>query len=204
MARIGEISQELAALVRELGGGGDDGGDSPEKRRRAFRLLKGGLILVLIGASLGMASAAGWAGRHARTIAAATVTVGAAGVIAGALLAHGSPVPRSHAGVPPVKPSTAPSASAVPAQPTSVGAPSSAAPKPRHTRGVPTIPVLLPSRGRRPSGSPSGGSAVPVGPSPTPSRPAPSPTGSPPLPPPFSCPAGLVLRVIGIGLFVCV
>ena len=201
-ARIGEIHEELGALLRELRGEGEDE-DSPEKKRAAFRLLKGGLILVLIGASLGMASAAGWAGRNVRTIAATAVTVGAAGVIAGALLAQGSPTPPTQAGVPPVKPPAVPSASAS-AGPTGSGTASpSVQPPSGHPSRVPTVPVLVPTR-RRPAATASGATASPAGPSPTPSRPAPSPapTGSPP--PPFICPAGLILEVIGIGLYVCV
>lgn len=202
--RIGEIHEELGALLRELkGDGGDE--DSPEKKRAAFRIIRGGLILILIGASLGMANAAGWTARHARTVAAAAAGAGVAAVIAGGLLAHGSPVPHGHAGVPPTRP--APTVSASPSPSRSGSSPSpSAHPAPSRTKGLPpTVPVLLPSRGRRPSPAASGAGTGPVGPSPTPTRPAPSPTsGSPPPPPPFSCPAGLVLRVLGIGVYVCV
>jgi hypothetical protein len=201
-ARIGEIHEELGALLRELRGeGGEE--DSPEKKRAAFRLLKGGLILVLIAASLGMANAAGWTARHARTVAGAAVGAGAAGMIAGALLAHGSPVPHPHAGVPPTRPTAAVSAS--PSHSGSSPSPS-AHPRPERTRGLPpTVPVLMPPRSRRPSPAASGTGTGPVGPSPTPSRPGPSPTsGSPPPPPVFSCPAGLVLQVLGIGVYVCV
>src|SRR5215472_2530402 len=144
--RLAELRAEIDLLLGELRGDRDEE-DSPEKRRAAFELLKGGLILVLIAASLGMASAAGWAARHTRTIAAATVTVGAAGVIAGALLAHGSPVPRSHAGIP----STRAVPSALPAPGVKVVKPASTAvPKPSHTPRVPTVPVLLPTRRRPP------------------------------------------------------
>ena len=205
-ARVGQIRAELDALLREAQGIGDDE-DTPEKRRAAFRLLKGGLILVLIGASLGMAHAAGWVGRHARTVAAAAVTVGAAGVIAGALLAHGSAPPPRHGATGPIpapsatatlSPSAAPRASA------SAGEPSSAPHGPGRT--VPAPMVAVPSRSRRTGAAASGAPHSPAGASPTPSRPAPTPTGSPPgpPPPPWMCPIGMLLKVIGIGVYVCV
>jgi len=203
-ARLAEMLSEVEAILKELRGGDDE--DSPEKRRRAFRYVKGGLILILIGASLGMANAAGWAGRHVRTVAGAAVTVGAAGVIAGALLAQGSPGPHSHAGVPPVWPHATPTVSVSASPSKSPGPSPSAHPRPGRTRGLPpTVSVLVPTRGRRPSPAASGAGTGPVGPSPTPSRPGPTPSsGSPPPPPPFVCPAGLVLQVLGIGVYVCV
>lgn len=206
IARIGQIREELGALMRELTGEGDEE-DSPEKRRKALRLLKGAGILVLIAASLGMAHAASWTARHARTVAGAAVGAGAAGVIAGALLAHSAPPPR-HGSIGPIPhPSSTPSISA--SASVSASAPSSASPKER-TR--PPLPVPLPvvSRSRKPSAAASGAAAGPVGPSPTPGRPSPSPTATSPPPtpippaPPFTCPAGLILRVIGIGVYVCV
>lgn len=199
-ARVGQIRAELDALMREAQGIGDDE-DTPEQRRAAFRLLKGGLILVLIGASLGMAHAAGWVGRHARTVAAAAVTVGAAGVIAGALLGHGSAPPVRHGATGPIpRPSGTPTLSA----PASV----SAAPSPRATpkkKGRPPVPIPVPvlSRSRKPSAPAAGAVAGPVGASPTPGRPSPSPSATSP-PPPFVCPAGLLLRVLGVGVYVCV
>jgi len=201
--RLAEMLTEVEAILKELRGQGSDE-DSPEKRRKAFRVIKGGLILVLIGAVLGMASAAGWAGKHVRTVAGAAVTVGAAGVIAGALLAQGSAPPPRHGSVGPIpRPhATASATAASPSPPPIVGASPSAPHRPGRT--LPPPLVAVPSRVRRPSGAPLGAAPSPAGPSPTPSRPAPSPTGSPPPPPPFSCPAGLVLQVVGIGVYVCV
>lgn len=189
-----ELIQKLRTLEASL-----------EEPHRHLRLLP---PLAVIGAG---ASAGGqWVARHGRSVSAGALTVGAAGIIAGALLAHGSAAPHARGG--PQLPLTAPSG--VPAVSLTPGAwtpPSRAVPRPTRTpSGPPIVPVVVPRRGRRPSAAPSP-AQPPVGPDPTPSRPA-SPWPSPsapsstrkPTPQPSPCPIGLSLRITALGLSVCI
>lgn len=162
-ARIGAHAATLTILTEDY----DPPEETPEERRRRFMVIPGergpGLLLPLafLAASLR---------RHWRPATTAAGAAGAAAVIATALLAHGSPQPYPHAGVPPTRSATPTTASASPS-----AAPSqspTAKPKPRRTPRVPAVPVAPFTRTRRPTAAASGAPSGPVGPSPPPSRPA--------------------------------
>jgi len=201
IARIAQIrsefddrAQELGGLIEEL-----DRLEQPQEKRHK-RLPPGWEVITGGGAIAALVAA--WGRRHWRPVAAAAVSVAGAAFIAGALLAHGAPPPRHGATGPTQRPNATATASVSAVPTASAGAPSSTPHKPGRT--LPPPLVAVPSRGRRPPGVPSGAAPSPAGPSPTPTRPGPSPTTSPPPPSPFACPAGLLLQVLGIGLFVCV
>lgn len=108
-ARLAEIQAELASLTRELEQGEDP--EAARRRRKAeWRVLKGGGALMLLGLLLGASRAWEWTVRHARLVSAAVATAGAAAVVAGALLTHGSPVTPGGGGARP--PGAAPTVTA--------------------------------------------------------------------------------------------
>lgn len=146
--------------------------ETPEERRRRFTLIEGGgagtllFPIFLLGA---------WLRQHWRPTATAAGAAATAAVLAVALSARGAPSGPPHIGVPPARPSAtqSPSTSATPA-------PSPAArPRPGRTTRVPTVPVLMPTRTRRPTAPASGAPSGPPGPSPTPTRPGPTPSPTP-------------------------
>lgn len=169
--RLGAHAATLTILTEDY----DPPEETPEERRSHFKLIEGGgglgallLPLFFLGA---------WLRRHWRPAATAVGAAGAAAVIATALLAHGSPQPNPHAGVPPTRSAAPTGASASPSR----SAPQSptAKPKPRRTHRVPAVPVAPFTRTRRPTAAASGASSGPAGPSPTPSRPGPTPSPTP-------------------------
>lgn len=208
--RIAEIrsefddrAQELGALVDEL-----DRLERPVEEKRNRRLppgwelfTGGGVVAALV------AACARGLRRHWRPIAAAAGTAVGAAVIVTGLLALGSPPPRHGAAGPIPRPGTTRSgtqgASAAGGVSASPGPSSTARQKQPRPSGIP-VPIIAPTRTRRPSGAPTSAPSTPAGPGPTPTRPGPSPTPSVPVPSPFSCPIGLQLEILGLGTFVCV
>lgn len=201
-ARIEAIRHELDELLLELGAG-ETGLDEAEQRRRKFTIIKGGLLLLLLLLSLGYLVA-----RFRRPLLAASAAA-AASVVAVAVLGHGAP--RGTApplGLGSQSAMTSMSASGAPVHsryPTSV-------PRPRRT---PLVPVVPPTRLRRPSSSPVvSRSSAGAGPSPLPSpSAAPSrvpslrPSGSPamtPAPSPSRCAVAVRLDVLRLALKLCV
>jgi hypothetical protein len=194
-AEFDDRAQELGGLIEEL-----DRLEQPIVQKRHKRLPPGWEVFTGGGAIVALVAA--WGRRHWRPVAAAAGAVAGSAVIAGALLAHGAPPPRHGATGPTPRPSATATASAPASLTPSARAPSSAPHKPGRT--LPPPLVAVPSRGRRPGGVPSGAAPSPAGPSPTPTRPGLAPSATPSPPPPFTCPAGLILEVIGIGLYICV
>jgi len=182
--------------------------EEPRKKKRHLYAIKGGRLDAILLAPLIAALAR--ARRHPRALAGAAVAAGAVALTAGALLAHGTPPLRHHLTGP------APTASSrFPTSASPAPTPSSTPPAPRPGRTPVPVP-LLPVRTRRaaaPTASPTAPGALPSTPRPPaapPPRPIPAPTSAtPPTPIPSSapaahCPISLRLRVLRIGVTVCV
>lgn len=154
-ARIEAIRDELDELIRELGA--EPAGDAVEQKGRRLRVIKGGMVLLLL--ALG---AAGAASRYRRALLGATVAMGAGSVFAVALYSHALHAPGPARGIAP------PSASISHAP---AAAPSGHRAAPRPTPSVPPSPspTVLPTRDGR-TQQPGGGASV--GPLPIPSLPA--------------------------------
>jgi hypothetical protein len=189
-ARIEAIRQELDELIRELDAS-DVGLDDAEQRRRKFKIVKGGLLALLL------LSAGSVVSRYRKPLLAVTATA-AASVVAVAVLGHGAP----RGAIPPVATGPQPAMTRVSA---SLRLPSSRQPtsrlRPRLTSLVPVVPPTRLRRtpnasGARPSPLPSP-TAVPSG------MPSPQPSGSA-TPTTSRCAVAVSLDVLRVALKICV
>lgn len=184
----------------------DEDEETPEERRRRFYVVEGGKGAGAIAlAAIATLSAA--ASRHRRAATAFALAAGTTAVIATALLGHPGAAHHALLGRHPTATHTI--GTAYTTAPTT-------RPHPSHSRTMPLLPVV-PLRSRRPGTTPTPAASappdpsVPSAPSPTAAqtKPRPSRSPSPPQPTPTpsvsaGCPIGLTLRVIGVGVTICV